>query len=195
MQHRAEHRSQSLVSSRVGMAEAYRERLGIRMGMQDLDPHLFGTEQQCFGCGPHNSSGMQLRFRRDGDAVVTTFTAKAGWEGAPGIVHGGLQATLADEVGAWTVVTLTGCFGFTSSMQLRYLRPARHGLPIEARGEIISRTESTARVRVTLRQRGAVVLSGTASYVLPTREQAEKFLDSELPEAWSGLTRPDVDNA
>ena len=87
-----------------------------------LDPHTFGEEQQCFGCGPHNHHGMQLRFFREGDEVVTTFEAREGWEGAPGIVHGGLQATLADEIGAWTLIGLKGRFGFTSSLQLRYLQ-------------------------------------------------------------------------
>ena len=67
---------------------------------EPLDPHLFGEEQQCFGCGPHNARGMQLRFFRDGDAVVTTLQPRAGWEGPPGIVHGGILSTLADEVAA-----------------------------------------------------------------------------------------------
>ena len=27
----------------------------------------------CFACGPRNPSGMQLRFERDGDRVITAF--------------------------------------------------------------------------------------------------------------------------
>ena len=157
--------------------------------MEALDPLLFGPDQRCFGCGPKNETGMQLRFFRDGDTVHTTFEAKPDWEGAPGIVHGGLQSTLADEIGAWTVVTLTGNFGFTTTMQLRFLRPARADKPIEATGEIIDRTESSARVRVTLLQEGKKLLTGTCAYHLPTKAQAEKILDAALPESWEHLTR------
>lgn len=157
--------------------------------MKPLDPDIFGSEQQCFGCGPTNHHGMQLAFFRDGDAVVTTFQAREGWDGAPGIVHGGLQATLADEIGAWTVVTLTGNFGFTSSMQLRYLRPARSDRPIQARGELVEQGEGTARVRMTLSQDGRKLLTGSATYVLPTAEQAERILDMPLPPAFEKLAR------
>jgi len=156
-----------------------------------LDPHTFGEEQQCFGCGPHNHHGMQLRFFREGDEVVTTFEAREGWEGAPGIVHGGLQATLADEIGAWTLIGLKGRFGFTSSLQLRYLRPARADRAIEARGRITDDLGSRVKVRIVLRQDGKRLLAGTATYVLPTIALAEKMLEQPLPEAWHHLARPD----
>ena len=38
----------------------------------ELDPYTFGKEQTCFGCGPHNPVGWRLRFRREGDEVVTS---------------------------------------------------------------------------------------------------------------------------
>lgn len=163
--------------------------------MEPLDPLTFGPDQQCFGCGPTNHTGMQLRFFRDGDEVVTTFEAREGWEGAPGVVHGGLQATLADEIGAWTVIGLKGCFGFTSSLNLRYLRPARSHLPIEARGVIVDDLGSRVKVRITLTQGGDKLVAGTATYVLPTRDMAEKILDGPLPPAWEHLTRPDDHDA
>lgn len=158
--------------------------------MEPLDPHLFGPDQQCFGCGPTNPVGMRLHFHRDGpDAVVTTLDARPGWEGAPGVVHGGLQATLVDEVGAWTVVACTGNFGFTTSMQVRYLRPARHGQPIEARGELVEAAESSARVRVKLSQGGETLLTATVSYLMPTLAQAESILGGPVPASWRTLTR------
>jgi len=160
-----------------------------------LDPHTFGTDQPCFGCSPTNPHGMQLRFVREGDEVVTTFRAREGWEGAPGIVHGGLQATLADEIGAWTLIGLKGRFGFTSSMQLRYLRPARADQPIEARGRITDDLGSRVKVRITLTQAGRRILGGTATYVLPTVEMAETILDGPLPDAWRHLARPADDEA
>ena len=157
--------------------------------MEPLDPNAFGEEQMCFGCGPTNTHGMNLRFFRDGDAVVTTMQPQPGWEGAPGLVHGGLQATLSDEIAAWTVFTLCGSYGFTTALEVRYLRPARHALPIEARGELIEHDGARARVKVTLTQADVVVLTGTASFFLPTREQAERIVGDALPDSWRSLAR------
>lgn len=156
-----------------------------------LDPLIFGEDQGCFGCGPHNPVGMQLRFFREGeDTVTTTFQAREGWDGPPGIVHGGLQATLADEIGAWTVVGVRGHFGFTSSMQLRYLRPARSDAPIEARGRVTEADGARTVVRIELSQGGRKLLTGTASYVSPPVETAEKILGQPLPPEWRALARP-----
>jgi len=157
----------------------------------DLDPLLFGPDQRCFGCGPHNKVGMRLRFRREGESVHTTFTAKDGWEGPPGILHGGLQATLADEIGAWTVVGMRNRFGLTTSMKLRYYRPARTSLPIEASGTIISESEAMVMVKVVLRQEDKRILSGTISYHLPTVEVAERIFGMELPPRWRALAGED----
>ncbi len=157
---------------------------------EPLDPLIFGEAQRCFGCGPRNDVGMQLRFFREGEHVVTTFTPRPGWEGPPGIVHGGLQATLADELGAWTVIGLLGHFAVTASLQLRYLRAARMALPIEGRGRIREDDGRRVVVRLDLRQAGARLLSGTATYVTPTVEMAESLLGTPLPEAWIPLARP-----
>jgi acyl-coenzyme A thioesterase PaaI-like protein len=133
---------------------------------------------------------MQLRFRVEGDEVVTDFVGRPGWDGPPGIVHGGLQATLADEIGAWTLVGLRRRFGFTASAQLKWVRPARLHHPVEARGRITAETEGGATVQVTLRQEGRLVLTGSIRYVYATVEQAERMLGTTLPEAWRVLARP-----
>ncbi len=158
-----------------------------------IDPSIFGEEHACFGCAPHNPHGLQLRFHVEGDEIVTTLDARdRPWSGPPGILHGGLQATLADEVGAWALVGLLGHFGFTSSAQLRWLRPAKLDLPLEGRARILSREGATVSVRVTLSQEGRKVLAGTFGYVIPTVAMAEKMLGRRLPDAWRALALPDA---
>src|SRR5882672_8909476 len=90
-----------------------------RRAMEMLDRYTFGKEQRCFGCGPHHEHGLRLEFFRDGDEVETRFTPHADYQGPPGIFHGGLQATLADELGAWTIIGLRGQMGFTSAIDVR----------------------------------------------------------------------------
>lgn len=154
----------------------------------DLDPQaVFGADQQCFGCGPNNPKGMQLKFERDGDEIVTRFDARDGWEGPPGVLHGGSQATLADEVGAWALIGLKGRFGFTTSMNLRYYRPARMDTTIEGRAKITDESEKLAVVQVTLRQDGKRILSGKITYAKVTAALAEKMMGQALPAEWRHL--------
>lgn len=156
---------------------------------EPLDPYTFGRDQRCFGCGPHNERGMRLRFRREGDEVVTELTAESGWDGPPGILHGGLQATLADEVAGWALVGLLGRMGFTTSMNVRYVRPIQLGVPVVARASIASRKDPIVTVNVRLLQHGKLGCSARVSYMLPDEEKAAAYLGGHLPEDWRPLFR------
>ncbi|MCB9788935.1 MAG: PaaI family thioesterase [Deltaproteobacteria bacterium] len=156
-----------------------------------LDPYTFGAEQTCFGCGPHNERGLKLRFAREGDSVVTRFTPTAGLDGPPGVLHGGLQAMVADEVAGWALVGLLGRMGFTTSMNVRYMRPLRLGREIEARAKLVKRAENIVVLRVSLSQDGRAGCRAQISYILPTEDGAERTLEQPLPEGWRPLFRDD----
>ena len=152
-----------------------------------LDPYTFGAEQQCFGCGPHNPVGMRLHFERDGDAVVTRFVPPKGWEGPPGVFHGGLQSTLADEVAGWALVGLLGRMGFTTSLNMRFLRPVRIGVEVEARASVGAHNGNIVALDVTLRQNGRTNAMGTVTFMLPDVEKAGSYLGAALPKEWEPL--------
>jgi acyl-coenzyme A thioesterase PaaI-like protein len=156
---------------------------------EPIDMHTFGPGQNCFGCSPANEIGMRLRFFVRGRDVLTRFRARPGWGGPPGILHGGLAAVLADELGTWTLVGLRNAFGFTSGMSLRYYRPARLDEEIEGRGRIASETDSQTVVSVVLKQGGKRVLSGTVTLTRPTLAMAEDILGVEIPESWRSMVR------
>lgn len=154
-----------------------------------LDPYTFGPDQTCFGCGPHNDHGMRLEFRVEGDEVVTEMTPGKGWDGPPNVFHGGLQATVADELAGWTLVGLLGRMGFTTSLRVRYVRPIQLGVPVVARGRIKSRKGHFATVVVRLEQNGKLGCSATVSYMLPDEDKAATYLGGELPPSWAHLFR------
>src|ERR1035437_4604721 len=93
----------------------------------DLDPNAFGPGQPCFGCSPDHPIGFRLRFAREGDEVRTTFVPTVQYQGPPGIMHGGLVMTLADEIGAWTIIGLLEKFGFTAQVSGKLRKPVRIG--------------------------------------------------------------------
>jgi acyl-coenzyme A thioesterase PaaI-like protein len=154
-----------------------------------LDPRTFGPEQQCFGCSPFNPIGFQLEFAREGDEVVARFTPGTQFDGPPGILHGGLQATLADEVAAWTLVGLRGRMGFTASMEFRLLRPVRTSRLVEARGRIAKESPRLITVETRLIQDGEVAMTGTLVFAIPDEQGARRVLGRDLPAEWRKLCR------
>lgn len=154
-----------------------------------LDPEIFGREQPCFGCAPGHPIGFQLRFARRGDDVVTRFVPGERYQGPPGVMHGGLVTTLADEIAAWTIVALKGRFGFTVALEARLSKAVRVGVEVEGRGRIESETPRFTKIAVELHQAGAVCLKGTFTFVVLDEAGAEKVIGGPLPEAWKKFAR------
>jgi acyl-coenzyme A thioesterase PaaI-like protein len=154
-----------------------------------LDGRLFGEGQPCFGCGPDHPHGFRLVFSREDDEVVTTFTPGVHHQGPPGIMHGGLVATLADEVAAWSVIALLSKFGFTGSFGGKLHKPVRIGRPVVARGRISKGGTRVVESAVRLTQDDVEVFTGDFRFVLLDRAGAERILGGPIPEAWEPFCR------
>lgn len=96
------------------------------------DPAVY----QCFGCSPHNESGLQLEFWEDGDELVSYWNPRSVLQSYPQVVHGGIQATLLDEIAGWVVYVKCGTVGLTAEMNVKFKKPLyiHHGeITIRAR--------------------------------------------------------------
>jgi len=159
------------------------------MPLSPLDGTLFGSEQMCFGCGPGHPHGLKLRFERDGEGVVTRFVPGEGYQGPPGIMHGGLVSTVADEVAAWALIEKTGTFGFTTDFAVKFHRPVRIGVETQAFGQVTKHTSRIVRCAVRVEQQGATCTTGDFTFVLLDTKGAEKLLGGPLPAAWRRFAR------
>jgi acyl-coenzyme A thioesterase PaaI-like protein len=157
--------------------------------LERLDGHLFGADQKCFGCGPNHPIGFHLKFEVDGDAVVTRFTPGAQYQGPPGIMHGGLVMTLADETGAWALLAFKEKFGFTASVEGKLRRPVRIGVETEARSWIVKESSRVVRVAVKISQGGEACFETELGFVLMDKFAAEKMLQGPIPEEWLRFCR------
>ena len=156
---------------------------------EQLDGHLFGAGQPCFGCSPDHPTGFRLAFTRNGDKMVTHFTPGERHQGPPGLMHGGLVATLADEVAAWAIIGLLGKFGFTASFTARLAGPVRIGVPVVGRSRITTDKVRIVEVAVQLAQDGKDAFTGDFKFVILDRSGAERLLGGPLPEAWQRFCR------
>lgn len=108
-------------------------------------------EYNCFACSPFNESGLQLEFWEDGDEIVTKWNPSKTYEGWVGVLHGGIQATLMDEVAGWVVMIKLKTAGLTSEMNMQYLKPVKvkRG-EISLRGKLESFDGRNAKINVVL---------------------------------------------
>jgi uncharacterized protein (TIGR00369 family) len=95
----------------------------------------FVADQMCFACGKDNPIGLHLSFAFDGEEYVTRFRADARWQGYHGIVHGGIVATVLDEVMARLVWERAGPSA-TARLSVRYCRPVPVEQPVVVRARI-----------------------------------------------------------
>lgn len=94
---------------------------------------------ECFGCSQTNPHGLQLSFVQVAEHTVECrWTPPAHVCGAPGIVHGGIQAAALDETIGFAAHTLFEGERdvVTVEMSLRYRRPVRAGEPLVVRASV-----------------------------------------------------------
>lgn len=81
------------------------------------------NDYNCFGCSPHNVHGIQLSFTDNGNEIEAIVDLHVRHEGFSNIMHGGIQATMHDEIAAWVVFTKCESSGVTKTMKVDYHKP------------------------------------------------------------------------
>ncbi len=98
------------------------------------------NSKMCFICGLENPVGLKLRIYETGPGEVeTTFTAPEHFQGYPGILHGGIIATIIDEVSGRTMMGSTEepRFMFTARLEVTYRRNVPTGKPLRIVGKAL----------------------------------------------------------
>ena len=83
--------------------------------------------RSCFVCGESNDLGLQLRFCAEGKTVTAKFTPGTEHIGFQNVTHGGVLATVMDEIMVWACAVSTRRFAYCAEMTARFHRPARPG--------------------------------------------------------------------
>lgn len=77
----------------------------------------------CFGCSPVNHYGLQMEFFEDGENIVCFWEPKNHLQGYLNILHGGIQATLMDEIASWIIHVKLKTAGVTSRINSTLIKP------------------------------------------------------------------------
>ncbi|MBI9088412.1 MAG: PaaI family thioesterase [Desulfobacterium sp.] len=134
---------------------------------------LVGRDRECFACGAENPYGLQMTFESNGEALRSGLTVPPRFRGWSNLVHGGILATILDEIMGWTAIHLTKRFILTKGMHVAFIKPVRIGTPLSITGYIKERiSERKARVGAEIRNgEGDLCASSEGEFVLFTMEE------------------------
>jgi uncharacterized protein (TIGR00369 family) len=108
-------------------------------------------EYNCFGCSPANEIGLHLGFWEDDNEVLARWNPDKKYEGWMGVLHGGIQATLLDEVAAWVVFVKLKTAGVTSEIKVKYHKPLYLSKgEVSVRGRLIKTEKRLAQLECAL---------------------------------------------
>jgi uncharacterized protein (TIGR00369 family) len=92
----------------------------------------------CFVCGVQNTIGLKAKFyvSQEGESIAL-FTPKSELQSYPGVMHGGISATILDETIGRAIMNTYGqdSFGVTIELNLRYKKP----VPTEVELKVVGR--------------------------------------------------------
>lgn len=92
-------------------------------------------DQRCFVCGPDNPDGLKLSFSFVDSQAQTSLSIPARFQGWQGIIHGGIVATLLDEVMA-KAVRFAGHQAVTVDISVQYKKPTPADVPLRLSGRV-----------------------------------------------------------
>ena len=155
------------------------------LALQDQLPH-----NHCFGCGPNNEGGLNLKSFWTGQGPsVARFTPSPHHCSAPmHFVNGGIIATLIDchsICTAWAAAFVDegrpigsepGCYVATGSLQVSYKRPTPMDAMLELEALISERLDHGYVVTCNLSAKGKLCAVGTVTAV-------------PVPASWMGLAQ------
>lgn len=130
-----------------------------------IQPH------RCFACGDLNEGGLRLRLHAGPDGCRTEVVLDDRFSGWADLAHGGIVATILDEVMAWSVIG-RGTWGVTARMSVAYHQPVELGTGLTAEGRVTGVRRrlwtTTGEIRAA---DGTVLASAEATYVEPPPAQ------------------------
>jgi acyl-coenzyme A thioesterase PaaI-like protein len=101
---------------------------------EDKWEHL--RSYHCFGCSPKNRSGLRLRWREVDGELLADVKLSRRFESYPGVAHGGIVATILDELMGNAIVAARGIVSLTVTLRVRYVHPLLIDHPYQVRAGV-----------------------------------------------------------
>jgi len=130
------------------------------------------ADLMCFGCGPANERGLQLKSYPADEGTMATFTPWPEHDNGLGYLNGGIICTVLDCHSATPMLLEAERLGIvstdlllpfvTAGLDVRYLRPTPLEGPSELRARVLSVTDAEMTVEAELINDGKTRASAVA---------------------------------
>jgi len=137
------------------------------------------NSSHCFACGLENTYGLKLTFFSEGDGkAVCEYQVPEQFQGYPGVVHGGVVASMLDE--AVVRAFMAGDpnrFMYTAKLTLRYRHPVPTGKSLKIVGIVTKDRGRIAESKAELFGPDGTLLAEAEALVVDLPEELDGVTD------------------
>jgi acyl-coenzyme A thioesterase PaaI-like protein len=140
--------------------------------------------QRCFVCGQRNPFGLHLVFQQEGRSIVADYQPREEHQGFPGVIHGGIVASVLDEaLGRTSLLGEHPGWTMTGKLEIKYRRYVPYGPLLRVRATLESdrRRMQQASGILTLAEDESSVLAEASGIFLPLSESAIDTILQDFP--------------
>ena len=141
--------------------------------------HTF-ENYNCFVCSSSNPIGLNLDIKLLDQLACASFNLSNLYSGFPSIVHGGIQASIIDEIGFWAMFNARKQIGFTQKLEIDYLSKIEINQEMMVEGREISMTSNTSKIEVNIFHNSKLKTKGIVSYKLISDPAIKKFFGNNF---------------
>jgi acyl-coenzyme A thioesterase PaaI-like protein len=127
------------------------------------------ADNYCFVCGQDNPQGLKIKvtYHPEETAATTELSLPREYQGWADVIHGGILATLLDEMMAHAVWHFAGP-GLTLSMETRFHHPLKPEVPIRVRGVLtaLNGSRRSAEAEIVRLTDGKKIASAKSRFLL-----------------------------
>ncbi len=127
----------------------------------------------CFGCGPANKEGLQIKSYRTDDGLEMEFECDEKHQAFPGIINGGIIGALLDCHGNWTaamaIMDRNGLDApqctVTAQYEVKLKRPTPLGPTLKLQSRVLALQDDRAEVIIELKADEKTCATGRGLFV------------------------------
>lgn len=141
------------------------------------NPWAGKQDYHCFGCCPDNHEGLKMEFYEEGDEILCFWCPQHHHQGWTNVLHGGIEATLLDEICGWVLFRKLQCSGVTSKLDVRYLKPILVTEPqLTLRAHLVETKRNLAMIEAQIENAaGEVCTKAEAVYFCFSKEKSAEM--------------------
>ncbi|MEC9382048.1 MAG: hotdog domain-containing protein [Thermodesulfobacteriota bacterium] len=141
----------------------------------------------CFVCSDTNPIGLNLDIRYEDTTTYAIFNLSNLYSGFPSVIHGGIQATIIDEIGFWSMFNDIRQLGFTKSLSVEYLSQIQVDNDLKVVGEVIEYKDNIVKVKVEIISDSTAKTRGIVEYKTINNNLVKKYFGEDFSKKFNKI--------